>query len=507
MEEDRLLQDFATSRSEEAFRALVDRHIDFVYSVALRQLHDPHRAQEVAQMVFIDLAGKASRLPPGTILAGWLFRATRFAAAKLVRSDLRRQHRERQAAMDHAEPAASPVDPRWQDLEPVLNEALDELSDADRDAVLLRFFEKKALHEIAAHLGLNEATARKRVGRAVDKLRRVFVRRGVAISVPVLTAALLAQSSPAAPAGLAATVTGLALQGQALAGMTASTTVVGKGILKLMALSKLKIAAATTGALLVLGGTVHVIQYLHQPGRIHRLFAVDQDDDAILRIIRQMNSRGLAEAPPRLFLRASGEPDGSEGAIARNGRFMGHNVTAIELIATAYNTTPGRLRLANSVRLPAERFDYLVSLDSDQRTSLQNAIREKLGLSARLQPRTEDVYVLTARAGEFENLRPSEGPANNLRIRNRDGELSFENATVDAFARSLEHMLERPIVDESGLQGRFDIHLLLPDPGDSANARPSFDAVRKAASEQLGLELKRDQRELEMLVVDHAGRG
>ncbi len=497
MDDDKLLREFADHRSEEAFRALVDRHLDFVYSVALRRLGNPQSAEEVAQLVFIDLAAKAPRLDRNTVLAGWLYRATCFAAGKAVRSELRRQRRETRAAQMETSNHPNNTDPSWERLEPLLDEALGQLPELDRNVVLLRFFEKKALRDVATQVGLNEGAARKRLARAVEKLRAAFVRRGVAVSSVALAATLLAQTAPAAPVGLAAAIAGTAAQGALLGG---STLTIGNGILKIMALSKLKLAATATIAVLMVTGTTYVIQH-----RVREPVAssVETDDDAmILRIIRQMNSRALDEAPPRVFLRASGTDDRRTGTISANGKFMGRGVSVAELLAMAYRTSRGRLRPLDGVALPDGRFDYLVSLASGQREALQQLIRERLGLTAQAGTREEDVYVLTARTGEFDNLRPTEGNRGGMRMTDNAGELNFQNATIDAFARSLEQLLPLPVVDESGLRGRFDILLHWPAPDEGTGRKPSAEIIQQAALEQLGLDLQPTKRELEVLLVE-----
>jgi len=77
---------------------LVRRHIDFVYSAALRQTHDPHLAEDVTQVVFIILGQKAGSIRRSTPLAGWLFNTTRYAALNAIRMEKRRRHHEQQAA-------------------------------------------------------------------------------------------------------------------------------------------------------------------------------------------------------------------------------------------------------------------------------------------------------------------------------------------------------------------------------------------------------------------------
>src|SRR6185369_4285330 len=211
MDDTELLREFAARHSEEAFRMLVERHIGFVYSVALRQLRNPSAAEEATQAVFIDLAAKAAVISEKTILSGWLFRAVRFAAAKFIRAEVRRQKREREAAEMETTLQENNADSPWEQMEPLLNEALEELPEKDRCAVLLRFFEKKPLKDVAARLGLNEAAAKKRVGRAVEKLRLIFQKRGVVIPAAALFAALSAQSVQAAPAGLASSIAATAI--------------------------------------------------------------------------------------------------------------------------------------------------------------------------------------------------------------------------------------------------------------------------------------------------------
>src|SRR3954452_18379775 len=137
MEDWQLLQDYFERGSESACRSLVGRHLGLVHSVALRQLNDRALAEEVSQAVFILLARKAPNLSRNTPLAGWLFQTTRFVAARTLRSELRRQQRE-QEALNMQE--LSLPDETWHRIVSELDEALEQLGRAERNAVLLRFF-------------------------------------------------------------------------------------------------------------------------------------------------------------------------------------------------------------------------------------------------------------------------------------------------------------------------------------------------------------------------------
>jgi len=194
-----LLQDYAVRGSETAFRALVSKHLPLVYSSALRQVNDPHRAEEVSQAVFLLLARKASAFRRGVILAGWLFRTTRFVAARAQRSERRRQRREQEA---FAMQQLATADQTWTRLRPILDEALAQLGEADRNAILLRFLEGLNHRQVGAAMGLSEEAAKKRVNRAMERLRQFFTGRGFTLSATGMASALGVNALLATPPGL-----------------------------------------------------------------------------------------------------------------------------------------------------------------------------------------------------------------------------------------------------------------------------------------------------------------
>src|SRR5688572_26756083 len=204
MDDWQLLQDYVERDSETAFRTLVNRYVNLVYSVALRQVGDAHLAEEVAQAVFILLARKARGFRPSVVLSGWLFRTTRFVASRAVRTEQRRQRREQEAFT--MQQLIAPDD-TWKRISPVLDEALEQLGETDRNALLLRFFNDQSHRETAAALGLSEDAAKKRVARALDKLRNFFAGRGLTLSAAALASAVAANAAKAVTPEIAANVT------------------------------------------------------------------------------------------------------------------------------------------------------------------------------------------------------------------------------------------------------------------------------------------------------------
>lgn len=215
-----LLQAFVAEGSDKAFAELIGRHLNWVHLAALRQTRDHATAQDVTQAVFIILARRAGSIKKETVLAGWLFRTVQYAVRDAAKIQRRRLRREQEAAMMQSIDRIDDEDGRWQEIAPVLDEALEKLPERDRNAVLLRFFEKKSFGEIAGELGGNENSARVRVVRAVEKLRGIFRKRGVQLSAAALGMALGESAAQAAPTGLGPSV----LANGALLGKVSSTT-------------------------------------------------------------------------------------------------------------------------------------------------------------------------------------------------------------------------------------------------------------------------------------------
>ena len=187
MEDPQLLRNYALGRSESAFAELVKRHLDFVYATALRTANgDSHLAEDATQQVFSDLARKAGALSQRPVLTGWLFTSARFAVSRLIRGEQRRRAREQAAQIMDVTQSESTVPVDWDRFRPVLDDALAELSEMDREAVLLRFFQGLGFAGIGARLEMSENAARMRVDRALDKLAGVLAKRGLTSSAVAL---------------------------------------------------------------------------------------------------------------------------------------------------------------------------------------------------------------------------------------------------------------------------------------------------------------------------------
>jgi len=231
--------------SESAFAELVRCHIGAVYGTALRIVAgDTHLANDVTQKVFTGLARKAESLVDRPVLVGWLYLSTHYEAAKAVRAEQRWRNREQKAQVMNEILEQGAPEPDWTALRPVLDQAMHDLKEGDRDALLLRFFQSRTLAEVGEVLGLSENAARMRVDRALDKLHGLLVRRGIKSTATALGAVLAGQVATAAPATLAATVTSVALAGAA--------TSVGAAVI-FMGMTKLQIGVAA--ALVVAGGS------------------------------------------------------------------------------------------------------------------------------------------------------------------------------------------------------------------------------------------------------------
>jgi len=264
MDDRQLLREYIRSQSQEAFRELVARHLPMVYSTARRMVRDDHLAEDIAQDVFAILVRKAGGLGAERVVGGWLYNTTRHLAMHTVRAEQRRRRREEIAVAMQPQQTPDDAGRILEQLEP----AMTELEETERNALVLRFFEDRSLREVGLELGISEEAARKRVNRAVERLRTIFWARRIAVSSVVLSGVLAASSTTAVPAGLSAAISAAAVAGATAA--TATTTTTTQAILMSMFNAKTVVAAA--GAALLAASGVYLVQQRH----IERLRAHNQ---------------------------------------------------------------------------------------------------------------------------------------------------------------------------------------------------------------------------------------
>ena len=255
-----LLRQYLEQDTEEAFAILVTRHVNKVFSVALRHTRNHHEAEEITQAVFVILARKARTIGPNVILSGWLYRTARLTSLTMVRTGIRRTHREQQAQMQTYANETESCD--WPKLAPLLDAAMEHLNEKDRLAIVLRFFDGKSMKQVGADLGRSEDAAKMRINRALEKLRKYFAKKGLLIPVSALTLALCANSIQAAPAMLAkiATVSSVAKGAAA----SSSTVALVDGTLKLMIWLKTKTFILMSAILLILADVTMRVLELHE---------------------------------------------------------------------------------------------------------------------------------------------------------------------------------------------------------------------------------------------------
>ena len=251
-----LIREYSDRDSESAFADLVNRHIHLVYSVAFRYVGNSPDAQDVTQAVFVILAKKAASLRQRATITGWLYETTRFTAAALLRTKARQQARDQEAYMQSTL-NDSGLNDVWRQLAPILEDAMNHLNEKERALLALRFFENNTAAETSALLGIQEAAAHKRVARALEKLRRFFLKRGIDSTTEAIAGAISTSSVQAAPMALAKSVIAVAVaKGAAASG---STLTLIKGALKLMAWTKAKTVVVAGAVLILAAGTTTVI--------------------------------------------------------------------------------------------------------------------------------------------------------------------------------------------------------------------------------------------------------
>ena len=476
-----LLHRYVLDGSEDAYSVLVRRHVNLVYSVALRHTGNPSQAEEITQAVFVILAKKAHSLRQGTVLPGWLHKTAWFAADNFRKTEIRRKNREQEAYMQSL--LNEPESDAWGQIATLLDTALAGLSDQDRNAVVLRFFNGHRLSEVATALGVSEEAAKKRVSRALEKLRHFFIQRGVVLPAAVFITAISTYSVQAAPAGLAISATGTAVSG--------STLALIKATLRRLLWRKLKTSIVTGTTVLLAAGLAAGIMSQVRSSRI---------EDAI----RNTNSQSLEKAPAVLVLRPTRYPGPTDKSAWSPGKFVAQNMGLVWLFSSAHDF-PWLQRVLLPADAPPGNYDLLLPLEGNSKELLRQEIKRQLGLTAHRESRMTNVLVLEVNPAAGGRLRTSAGGTSATSFSGWQASgvrtLTLTNQQVALLAQILEGHLGIPVLDRTGWTGNCDVRL---DWDAQTNAKSEEEVIRQAMAAQLGLRLIPGRESVEVLVVEKA---
>jgi uncharacterized protein (TIGR03435 family) len=478
-----LLRAYARRGSETAFAELVQRHIALVYSVALRHVEIAAQAEEVTQAVFIILARKAGGLRPDTILEGWLYETTRLTSLSFLRGERRRQFREQEAYMQSTL-QDSADDAIWTQLAPLLDDAMSRLGKKDRDAVVLRFFKNKSIRDVAMALNVTEAAAQRRVLRALEKLRKIFVKHGVSSTTAIIGGVISANSIQTAPVGLAKAISAVAV-GKSVAA-SASTLTLIKGALKIMAWTKTKTAIVVgVIALLAAGTTTLTVKEVRR--HYHPSWQVENPDPELMD-----NTPPQVKIVPTIFSSPVG------GINIGNDKIVGIRESLNGLLGAAYQID--RYHITFETEPPDGNYDFIANLRESvdaNRMALRQLIEKQFHLVGKKEIRQADVLVMTVKNRNAPGLQQNTSGLPNIRNQHGVGYWRGSNLTSANIADQIEKYFKKPVVDRADLTGRFDVDFKWNEQEEGQNA----DAFTEALLDQLGLELTPGREPVEMLVV------
>ncbi len=529
----KLLKQYAQG-DESVFNVLFERYVNLVYSTALRQVPNPSHAEEITQAVFIILTRKAKSLGPKTLLSGWLYQTTRLTAANFMKREVRRQRREQEVYMQSTltEPDTSP----WEQISPLLDDAMGRLGEQDRNAIVLRFFENKTPHEVAATLNLNEVTARKRVSRALEKLRKFFTKRGVVSTTAVIAGAIAANSVQAAPATIAKSVVAVAIAKGAMA--SGSTLILVKGVLNAMTWTKVKIPLVIVAITVLATGLafdpwknaekIYSETYNITADSLNKIKSYNKQAYQVASVITNANGtittkyvvkdkaakaaaekegRDSAERvmeietnffktiPPGIIIRPHTQnPHGNTDIFKDENHEIGMCWTCQQLLTIAYSTGGRNLPLSRIIfptNIPSGEFDYLINVPDHGKEKLQAEVQKYFGIIAHFEMIKTNALFLKIQNPNAQQLRNPTMPAPAA-----EGTLMFLD--VDGIAYEMEEGLHQHVVGDTRLTQKYWINLPWPGEWD----RAAVNSLKQSLTDDLGLEIIPTNMLVKMLIVE-----
>ena len=250
-----LLKAYAAKGSEEALGDLVQRYTPMVYSTCLRRLGSSAEAEDATQATFIALSQKARSIRRPSALGAWLHRMAEWSAGSILREAARRRRREAEVAKMKRDASDEPG-PKWSEVRPVLDLAIESLPARYREVVISRYLVGKSEAQVAREMGLGRSTVSMRLSRALEKLRAKLTRKGVTVGGASLAAVLVSNAVEAAPVQLASTVAAVCTGKAAASGTVA---VVAEGAMRALMIAKLKVAAAVVAVTLAAGAGTGIV--------------------------------------------------------------------------------------------------------------------------------------------------------------------------------------------------------------------------------------------------------
>ena len=390
------------------------------------------------------------------------------------------------------------TDALWRELSPQLDEAMACLGASERDALVLRYFQNKSVAEVGTLLGVQENAAQKRVGRALEKLRQFFAKRGVASTTAIIAGVISANSVQAAPTDLTQTISAVAVAKGAAA--STSTLTLVKGALKIMAWTKAQTVAVTAAVVILTVGTATVVttKLVAKPN--------DSSGDSIFeQIWSHPNSDSiplLRKAPPVLLVRPTHHPDYGGGLWDTDGKGFFVNCSAPDLIGIAWNWPDTRMILPEN--MPKGDFDLMETLPAGQNApALRDEIKKQFGLTAHKETGQTDVLLLevsdpaklkshVSRGGNSSAYRTGDRKTQNFHV---------ENEGLPDLANGIEGFIGLPVLDRSNVSGHYNFEFQWPSP---ITGTPQAGSAIREQLAQFGLELVPSREPIEMLVVENA---